>query len=310
MSAQKNDYTLMLVPEGNGKVFRLRLTARRLRRLIYTVGFLAIVGAVTTIHTIYTVASLPQRWQFEEQMLEQQMHLSDMSTRLQSAEDALGRVAKLDRNLRFVLGKGGKNDNTLTGMGGPTPERRDRFDSLQDPDARLTFARLDARVRDVAQSANRQELALYDLDALMADQLAQLASTPSIWPTRGWVTSNFGSRVDPFTGRKKMHEGLDIATQHGNPVAATADGVVLFAGVKSGYGKVVILDHGYGIVSRYGHLSSIDVRAGQLIDRGSLLGRVGSTGRSTGPHLHYEVRVAGAPVNPYRYILIEDRLLP
>jgi murein DD-endopeptidase MepM/ murein hydrolase activator NlpD len=150
-----------------------------------------------------------------------------------------------------------------------------------------------------------QEQESRELKSYFEDQQALLASAPSIWPVRGWVTSDFSVRLDPFTGERATHEGLDIATGLGTPVHAPADGTVVFAGIEGGYGHVLVLDHGYGLKTRYGHLSRIDVKVGEKVHRGDLIAAVGSTGRSTGPHLHYEVRVNGIPDNPRKFILEE-----
>jgi murein DD-endopeptidase MepM/ murein hydrolase activator NlpD len=130
-----------------------------------------------------------------------------------------------------------------------------------------------------------------------------LASTPSIWPTQGWVTSDFGVRLDPYSADRSMHQGLDISTPHGQPVQTPSDGTVVFNGTEGGYGKVLVIDHGYGVKTRYGHLSETFVRLGERVSRGQKVAAVGNTGRSTGPHLHYEVRVNGIPENPRKFIL-------
>ncbi len=130
-----------------------------------------------------------------------------------------------------------------------------------------------------------------------------LASTPSIWPARGWVTSDFGIRTDPYTSERSMHRGLDIANEIGTPVFAPSDGVVIFDGTEGGYGNVLVLDHGYGVRTRYGHLNKILVKLGDKVKRGQQVAAVGNTGRSTGPHLHYEVRINGIPENPRKFIL-------
>jgi len=130
-----------------------------------------------------------------------------------------------------------------------------------------------------------------------------LAHTPSIWPVHGWVTSGFGFRTNPFTGLNQMHEGLDIANRAGTPVIAPADGIVSDTGRDASYGNVVVISHGFGMITRFNHLSKIFVRAGQRVKRGDKIAEVGTTGMSTGPHLHYEVRVNGIPVNPLRYIV-------
>jgi murein DD-endopeptidase MepM/ murein hydrolase activator NlpD len=133
--------------------------------------------------------------------------------------------------------------------------------------------------------------------------LSHQPSVPTLWPVNGKLTDGFGSRRNPFRKRSsEFHTGQDIAAPWGTPVAATADGTVEFAGRMSGYGQVVVVDHGDGVHTRYGHLSRIDVRIGQLLRGGDQVGRVGLTGRSTGPHLHYEVRIGEEPVNPMAYL--------
>jgi murein DD-endopeptidase MepM/ murein hydrolase activator NlpD len=130
-----------------------------------------------------------------------------------------------------------------------------------------------------------------------------LAATPSIRPLDGWKTSGFGYRISPFTNRKELHKGLDIAAPKGRPIIAPADGRVTYAGRNGSYGYMVAIKHGYGIVTRYGHLSKMLKKKGEKVERGEVIALVGSTGRSTGPHLHYEVRLNGVPVNPEKYIL-------
>jgi murein DD-endopeptidase MepM/ murein hydrolase activator NlpD len=125
---------------------------------------------------------------------------------------------------------------------------------------------------------------------------------PDMWPVRGRITSSFGERIDPFEGEGAFHAGLDIAVGYGTPVHVTADGIVIFAGVENGYGRTVIVDHGHGIRTLYAHMSGLAVTVGQHLDRDEVVGFVGESGRTTGAHLHYEVRIQKAPVNPYRYL--------
>ncbi len=127
-------------------------------------------------------------------------------------------------------------------------------------------------------------------------------SAPNLWPVEGMVTGSFGERIDPFNGEGAFHSGVDISAVVGTPVVAPADGAVTFADFLGGYGRAVMIDHGHGISTRYGHLSSFAVTAGQVIRRGDTIGYVGLSGRATGPHLHYEVRINDIPVNPYKYL--------
>ena len=133
------------------------------------------------------------------------------------------------------------------------------------------------------------------------------AATPSIWPTHGWLSSSMGNRADPLTGEKDFHPGLDISADTGDPVYATADGKVTNAAMAGNYGNLVVIDHGFGIETRYGHLSAFKVRDGQTVKRGDLLGLVGATGRTTGSHLHYEVRANGRILNPLQLLLAPRR---
>ena len=135
----------------------------------------------------------------------------------------------------------------------------------------------------------------------------QFHKQPSLWPMNGVVTSSFGSRSDPFSGEGVFHTGMDLSAPTGTPVHVTADGVVTSAGWAGGYGKLVVVDHGNGLQTYYAHLSRFAVMAGEEVHSGQTIAYSGSTGRSTGPHMHYEVRLAGTPVNPYRYMAKSER---
>jgi murein DD-endopeptidase MepM/ murein hydrolase activator NlpD len=127
-------------------------------------------------------------------------------------------------------------------------------------------------------------------------------SAPNLWPVEGPVTASFGERIDPFNGEGAFHSGVDISAPVGQNVVAPADGIVVFADFMGGYGRAIVVDHGHGITTRYGHLANFAVIAGQHVQRGDTIGFIGSSGRSTGPHLHYEVRINDTPVNPHKYL--------
>jgi murein DD-endopeptidase MepM/ murein hydrolase activator NlpD len=195
-----------------------------------------------------------------------------------------------------------------------------------DPDAERAMARLPERVRSRAMGGASVAAPLLggafsenafgimrDLLGVIEQRLASVrndvdrrqalvAATPSMWPLAGWISSGFGNRRDPFTGQDAFHPGLDISANHGAPVHAAADGVVETAAFNGNYGNQIILAHGFGLVTRYGHLSRYAVSAGQQVRRGEIIGYVGSTGRSTNPHLHYEVLVNGQLTSPLRLL--------
>lgn len=155
----------------------------------------------------------------------------------------------------------------------------------------------------VTKRASLQEQSLQELYELLKDQRSVLASTPSIKPVNGYYTSGFGYRVSPFTGMRQMHSGLDMYAPIGTPVKTSADGIVTRVENDPGYGKFLVISHGYGLSTLYAHNSKILVKVGQRVTRGQTISLVGNTGRSTGPHLHYEVRLNGVAINPVKYIL-------
>jgi len=151
---------------------------------------------------------------------------------------------------------------------------------------------LESRLRYVRRDVERRE--------------ALAAATPSIWPAHGWLTGTFGGRSDPFTGEPGYHQGLDISTEKGQPVFATADGTIESAAYTGDYGNLIVVQHGFGLVTRYGHLSAFHVKPGQAVKRGEVIGYVGATGRATGAHLHYEIVANGRLINPLQ-LLTESR---
>ena len=156
------------------------------------------------------------------------------------------------------------------------------------------------------QLKQKSQLVLEDMASLMTLLYKKqdiMSSTPTILPAKGWISSPFGYRQYPFTGEVSLHEGLDIASFPGSPVYAPGAGVVMFSGYKQGYGKVIVVDHGYQLSTLYGHLSDMMVSKGQKVKRGQVIGAIGNTGNSSGPHLHYEVRISNVPVDPAHYIL-------
>ena len=215
---------------------------------------------------------------------------------LQTAMSDLGARAALDPSLQRSMDKlpavvksramGGPTDagSALTSMAPGLSSPENTFALLKD-----LLQGLESRLQTVRSDVDKR------------NNLA--AATPSIWPTHGWLSSSTGNRADPFTGEKDYHPGLDISADKGDPVYSTADGKVVSAAAAGNYGNLVVIDHGYGIETRYGHLSAFKVKAGQQVRRGDLLGLVGSTGRATGAHLHYEVRANGRILNPLQLLL-------
>lgn len=207
-------------------------------------------------------------------------------TSIQKLQNQLSSYEDRTRDLAIVAGVESLGDGVEAGIGGSAPEEASRPD----------LPRLQAR-------AELLDNVLDTVEKRLEQRMRWISSTPAITPVRGILTSAFGYRADPLTHGRGNHQGIDIAAGYGQPVHASGDGLVLVAGDQGGLGKAVFLAHGYGVTTRYGHMSAINVRPGQRVKRGDVIGKVGNTGRSTGPHLHYEVRVDGEPLNPIGYML-------
>ncbi len=222
-------------------------------------------------------------------------------------KDELSKLKESDIKLRVVtnlelihpdvmsLGMGGENDDSL--VSALRKQGAGSYGLANDVDNALNRLLEEARVQQESFKKLEEHL---NQQAYLRDR------TPSIWPAPGWVMSPFGYRVDPFTKQLKMHEGIDIAGPSGTPIIAPADGKVSFVGPRQGYGLALEIDHGYGITTLYAHCSFIKVNVGDLVKRGDNVALTGSTGRSVGPHLHYEVHVAGQLANPVNYIITES----
>ena len=189
-----------------------------------------------------------------------------------------------------------------TGEGGPTvADQAQLMKTLKNRPA-ITASEFDASLGYLRKSATENLETYKELKKYVATQRSLLASIPTAWPVRGWITSRFGMRQSPFWDGLTFHQGLDIANEEGTSVKAPADGVVVYSGSQGSYGNLVVLDHGYGYSTRYGHLQRCLVNVGQRVKRGQVVAFLGDTGRATAPHLHYEIRVHGIPVDPLKYL--------
>lgn len=309
----------MVIPEKSAQVKKWMVSQNALKIASAGLGLLALFASITTIISIHY---FQKKAQFESALtrnhyLEGQLQL--LNNQVNIADSTLVRVQNFEQKLRVLA------DLDTAGVGGgfgPLP-RDEGTVFLQGTDAQVSQQGtlvaslggatvhhsssvadpLELKVDGIHRKASLQEQSLQELYELLKDQRTVLSSRPSIWPTKGWLTSTFGYRVSPFTGLRHMHGGIDIAAAIGTEVRAPANGVVTRVGTEPGYGKFLIINHGYGIVTRYGHNSKMFVKVGQKIKRNEVVALVGNTGRSTGPHLHYEIRVNGVPVNPMQYIL-------
>jgi len=279
--------------------FYIASTPGKMRKLIvpayvlHAVAALAIIGSITVLAAVGSYSRMlwkvgnynavrQERDVWKKQVRQLQGTVKDTNQRLDAVQSLATDVAMTFGVMKYHPAAFEQTDVPST------PE--DVFDRSVE---QFTFLKRNATAIAVSSGGLRM---------MPSMAFADSNYTPSVWPVLGHITDSFGERLDPFSGEGAFHTGVDVGADYGAPVHATADGVVLDVGQHSGYGRVVILDHGFGITTWYAHLSAYAVVAGTRIKRGEVLGYTGISGRSTGPHVHYEVRVNNAPVNPWRYM--------
>ena len=279
--------------------FYIASTPGKLRKMIvpayviHALAALAIIGSITVVAAVGSYSRM--LWKvgnynalrhdqetLKKQYRDLQSSVKDTNTRLDSLQSLATEVAMTYGVMRYHPAAFNEEDGLVT------PQ-----DAFERSVEQYSFLKNNAAIIAVSSSGLR---------LIPSSSFADSTYTPAIWPVMGHITDSFGQRLDPFSGEGAFHTGVDVAADYGAPVHATADGVVLDAGQHSGYGRVVIVDHGFGLTTWYAHLSSYAVISGTRVKRGEVIGYTGISGRSTGPHVHYEVRMNNAPVNPWRYM--------
>ncbi|PYQ27854.1 MAG: hypothetical protein DMF56_18440 [Acidobacteria bacterium] len=281
--------TIIFVPHARAKFRKLKVSHR------FLFSILSLVTSSLCLSTFFSVqyfTSLTQTHELSKlrnENRELQTANEQFSKSVESLRTQLHTVEDRTRKLAIIAGITTLDESSQGGTGGVRND--DNNNPYRDDVDKMTFR------------SHRLQNDLNVVEEKFVAQSQLLSSTPSIAPVRGILTDGFGGRSDPFTGEPGQHNAVDISSAVGQAVRAPADGIVVKAEWANGYGNVIYISHGYGYSTRYGHLSSYAVRPGSRVKRGEVIGYVGSTGRSTGPHLHYEVRINNQPVNPLAYIL-------
>lgn len=282
--------TIIFVPHARAKFRKLRVSHRFLFSAASVLVSSLCLSTFFSVQYFTTISQTQELSRLRTQNSELRQANEQFSQSVSSLRGQLQSVEEKTRKLAIIAGVNPLQTAPQGGVGGNRIDDRNPYSW---PD-------------DIDQIRYRSNELAENLDVLEKQFVARnqlLSRIPSIAPVRGILTDGYGGRRDPFTGRAASHPAIDISSAHGQPILAPADAVVAKAENASGYGNVVYLSHGYGYSTRYAHLSRFNVKPGQRVRRGDVIGYVGSTGRSTGPHLHYEVRVNGQTANPLEYIL-------
>lgn len=282
--------SILVIPDDARRVRHLRLGVRCLQLLAGGLAVLLLGLGWLTADYFRTVIDRSELNRLRVENGSQQEVIRVLSADVEHLRREMVVLAQNDAKVRLMAELTKPAVEAPAGLGGPG----------ENP-AVEEFTELQRQIDQIRQDMDLRRQSLEEIQSYFNDQNSLLAARPKGWPTKGWITSGFGRRQSPFTGRRTMHQGIDIAARTGTPVMASANGVVSRVATLPDYGKIVVLDHGYGYQTYYAHNSEIFVKTGQRVQRGEKIAAVGNTGRSTGSHLHYEVRLNGVPVNPRRY---------
>ena len=336
---ETKSYTCLIASNRHGETIKFTIRSGWIKALGFLAFCLLLLGATATLDYVGLLlqANENRYLRTENTQLKKQFQVAE--GKLSSLESSLERiqnftkklnlitnVADEDRSTKLALTPGSRTGGLPEGeaAGGTVTrlpsseymirepqsiervapdERNGEVGTVRDVDR--DYASLSVRIDRGLKDSQLREQGVLQLWDSLSERQNLLSATPSIRPARGYYTSRFGYRIDPFNNKPFMHAGIDIAAPAGTPVFAPADGVVSYVGFESGYGKLVSIDHGYGVITRFGHNSKVFVEQGQKVHRWDVISAVGSTGRSTGAHCHYEVRIHGVPIDPTNYILTE-----
>ena len=277
------------------------------------IGFFVVVGYIVYdyYHLRETTSQLQNREVFLTSQMEeirlQRKQIQDFAGEINALKAQLLALNHFEKKIRIIANIEKSNETgNIFGVGGSIPEDLDAQLPLKEKHNSL-MRDMHEQIKQLSRASGSQQDEFESLLRSLEDQQNLLASTPAIRPVsrgvKSWVTSRFGYRKSPFTGRREFHKAYDIAARQGTPILATADGIVTFSGKKGLLGQTIVIDHGHGMVTRFGHISKLLKKRGEKVSRWETIALMGNTGRSTGPHVHYEVRLNGMPVNPEKYIL-------
>ena len=295
-------FTLMIIPRRKNAVTKLSFSSTLIRSLLV----IFVLAVLLIFYTIYDYASIKrdkaELARLRVETVEQSQQLQELALKIDEFADRIEEFNQFDKKLRIVANYQISNDKKmLLGIGG-AGNNQTKIKDLLDQDQVKLVSGMRKNISQLNENANVMEKSFTELLKFLREQKSLLAATPSIWPVKGWVTSGFGSRRSPFASGVEFHGGMDIATRMGKEVISPADGFVVEVTTQAADGNIIRVDHGHGIMTTYSHLSKFAIKQGSRVKRGDVLGYVGTSGRSTGYHLHYAVYVNKIAVNPRRYL--------
>ena len=313
----------MIFRDHSSPVRRYKVARQLLQRSALCAGFVALILLAVIVDWVRVRGDAAELVALRQETTQQREQIQAFTEKVTALDERFARLNEFERKVRVIANLPGAASEAESpvpnGVGGGDEEEgaivteglpRTKPDGVgatvseaHEHEHGAWYHDLDADASRLLSAAELRERSLEDLVEQLRGKSDRLASTPSVWPAKGWLTSGYGRRVSPFTGKSQMHSGIDIAAERGTAIVAPARGRVSYVGRKGPLGNTVEIDHGFGLKTVYGHCDAIHVKRGQRVERGQWIAAIGSTGPSTGPHLHYAVQKNGRSENPKKYIL-------
>ncbi|HUI44578.1 MAG TPA: M23 family metallopeptidase [Nitrospirota bacterium] len=303
-NTKKKEYlTFIFLPGPHARIRTLHISKSVIKAALLSLAGV-LVFPVYFIHEYNDIKEKAGGLQsMREELMQQKTQVQSFALGLNDCKRQMFLIRNLDTKLRQAANLSPRDKaQQLLGIGGADEVELQDLAAIGEKKQDEALKEMHQELTELREAASKEETSMQTLIEYFEDKRSLYASTPAVWPVRGWVTSPFGNRSSPVNGKTQFHAGIDIAAQIGTPVLAPADGVVTKAAFVAGYGNMVEISHGYGLRTVFGHNSRLNVIPGQHVKREDIIAYTGDTGSSTGPHLHYEVRVNGLPVNPARYL--------
>jgi len=307
MRSKNKSYSIIIVSDATSSNKELFLSSKFIRNsLIAVVLLVSLFGYVIFDYLTLSIDS-QKMGRLEVENERKTKIITELTRNVDRAQRSLTKMENFKKRILIAAGLTSPSALQEIGTGGGPIADISTDVELTESNLDLSIPKRKIDILEKSRNNNihakKMENALQFVENIIDKQKVRLASTPSIWPTKGYLTNSFGRRIHPLTGKRSFHYGQDIATQSGNKIIAPANGIILVAEYRDYYGKMIIVDHNFGYTTRYGHLAAFNVKEGDRVTRGQVIGFVGNTGRSTAPHLHYEVRFMGKAINPMNFII-------
>jgi murein DD-endopeptidase MepM/ murein hydrolase activator NlpD len=302
MKIPNDFYTFLIISKKKSSAKKMTISSSLLKGLFLCLMVMLLFVMYTFYDYIKIKREEMELARLRQQTKEQKIQIEGLAEKVNNFAIKMDELRQLDKQIRVLANVDDKhNRGQILGIGG-SPDLENRVMSRVEADQKMLIANINRNVDQLTEDSNDQGRSYHELIRFLKEQKSIREATPSLWPVRGWVTSEFGNRPSPLGGDREFHKGIDISARMGIQIVVPADGIVLEASYDREMGHMIRINHGHGVVTWYGHLMKSAVREGSLVKRGAVIGYIGNSGRSTGSHLHYSVFLNGVPVNPRKYL--------